>query len=60
MSDHEAQTVPQTKLIGDDEEGYLIVLRCDCGTLVDYPGHPDERTEVQCDGCDKVWKVAPA
>jgi hypothetical protein len=52
------QTVPQTKLWGDADAGYTIVLGCDCGTAVDYPGHPDERTEVRCDGCGKVWKVA--
>lgn len=52
MSAGDAKVVPRTKLWDN-----LIVLECDCGAAVDYPGHPDERTEVQCDGCGTVWKV---
>ena len=49
--------VPRTKLWGSADAGYLIVLECECGAAVDYPGHPDERDEVICENCHAVWKV---
>lgn len=49
------EKVPRTKLWGDNEQGYIIVLECDCGLAVDYPGHPDDRTSVECEGCGKLW-----
>lgn len=55
-----AQYLPRTKLWGTDEEGYVVVLECDCGVAVYYPGHPDDRTEVRCDECGRTWKVNPA
>jgi len=52
-----ATYVPRTKLWGDREAGYIIVLECECGTAVDYPGHPDERVAVTCPGCGRVWAL---
>jgi len=49
--------VPRTKLWGTAEEGYVIVLECECGAAVDYPGHPDDRTAVQCPECLRVWAL---
>jgi hypothetical protein len=49
--------LPPTKLWGNSQDGYFIVLECDCGWAVDYPGHPDERTTVVCSQCGQKWTV---
>ena len=48
--------LPQVKLWGDDD-GWIIVLECDCGAAVEYPGHPDDRRSVECE-CGSVWTVS--
>ncbi len=53
--------VPRTKLWRKPEwepGSFVIVLECNCGTAVDYPGHPDEATSVLCPACGKRWAVA--
>jgi hypothetical protein len=49
-------TLPRTKLWAV-EGGFIIVLECDCGRAVDYPGHPEERDPVLCPGCGIEWTV---
>jgi hypothetical protein len=49
--------VPKTKLWGDPDEGYIIVLECECGSAVEYPGHPDARETVACESCHAEWTV---
>ena len=61
------RAVPATKLWRMDDADsssrdvgdFIIVLRCDCGAAVDYPGHPDERVDVTCEGCGIVWTIRP-
>lgn len=51
-------TLPRTKLWADEGgNGWVIVLECVCGTAVEYPGHPDERTSFTCEACGKIWTV---
>lgn len=50
------EKVPRTKLWREDD-GFVIVLECQCGAAVPYPGHPDERETVTCDGCGQEWQV---
>lgn len=51
--------VPRTKLWGNADDGYLIVLECICGFAVPYPGHPDDTAEVACERCSTRYVVAP-
>lgn len=48
--------VPRTKLWGNPEEGYTIVLGCACGAATAYPGHPDFVDENVCH-CGTAWYV---
>jgi hypothetical protein len=57
MADSAQKTVPPTRLWGDTIQGYIIVLKCDCGVGVEYPGHPDDRTIVTCLNCGQQWAV---
>jgi hypothetical protein len=47
--------VPRTKLV----DGHIIVLECECGVAVPYPGHPDDVTAVLCENCGRVWACDP-
>lgn len=49
-------TVPRTKL-WKKEDGHWIVLECECGTAVPYPGHPDSQRESLCPTCGVSYRV---
>jgi hypothetical protein len=60
------QQVPRTKLWrhpdadadSRDVGSYVIVLECECGAAIEYPGHPDAVVTVGCGGCGKRWTIA--
>lgn len=49
--------VPVTTTVDYPSFGPIVLLICDCGRRVRYPGYPDGRPIERCAGCGQCWAV---